>query len=319
MSRPSPEGIPSLEDIQAAAERIKEAVRRTPLLRTRHLRNPIHPGLKVKLECLQVTGAFKARGASNAILSLPDDALAKGVVTASGGNHGEALAYAAWAKGCAATIYLPESAPPHKAERVRAWNGEAIVIGKGWDEANHAALERAERDDLAYVHAFGDSAVIAGQGTVALEILKQDSACSTMIVPIGGGGLMAGMALAAKALKPDIRLIGVEPTGAPTLKESLAADQVITLPEIASQAGTLSPRRSEEINFEVIRRHVDDIVLVSDAEMREAAQWLWFEMGIASELSGAAALAAVMTGRATCPDDQAMAAIISGAGSDGLG
>ena len=309
---------PSLEDFQAAAERIKDAVRRTPLLRTRHLRQHLHPGLKIKLECLQVTGAFKARGASNALLSLPEEALQKGVVTASGGNHGEALAYAAWARGVPSVIYLPESAPPHKAERVRAWDGEAVITGAVWDDANHAALARAERDGLTCVHAFADPAVIAGQGTVALEILKQDSGCAVMVVPIGGGGLIGGMAAAAKAIKPDIRIIGVEPVGAPTLKESLAAGEVITLAEIKSRAGTLSPRRSEAINLQIVQDCVDDIVLVSDEEMREAARWLWFEMGIAAELSGAATVAAVMTGRVSCPEDQSLAAVVSGSGSDGV-
>ncbi len=309
---------PSLEDFQSAAERLKNAVRRTPLLRTRHLRRPLHPGLQIKLECLQVTGAFKARGASNALLLLPDEAVQRGVITASGGNHGEALAYAAWARGVPSVIYLPESAPPHKAERVRAWKGEAVITGAVWDDANEAALARARAEGLTYVHAFADPAVIAGQGTVAVEILKQDSGCSAMVVPIGGGGLIAGMAAAAKALKPDIRIIGVEPTGAPTLKESLAAGAVVTLPQVTSRAGTLSPRRSENINLRIVQDCVDDIVLVTDDEMKEAARWLWFEMGIAAELSGAAAVAAVMTGRVSCPDDLSLAAVVSGSGTDGV-
>ncbi|MDD9876259.1 MAG: pyridoxal-phosphate dependent enzyme, partial [Magnetovibrio sp.] len=173
-------------------------------------------------------------------------------------------------------------------------------------------------DGLAFLHPFANPAVIAGQGTVAREMLKQSSEIDTILVGIGGGGLISGISIAAKAIKPGVRVIGVEPVGAPTLKTSVAAGAVTPLDEITSAAITLSPRRSAEINLDIIRRNVDDIVLVADDEMRDAAGWLYREMGVAADLSGAAALAALKSGKLSVPDDQTVCAVVCGSGSDGI-
>ncbi len=309
----------TLDDIEAAAERISGRVRRTPCIRSRFNLNPLRDGeLLLKLECLQVTGSFKARGANNAILSLDEAALERGVITASGGNHGLAVAYAGQASETSTLIYLPARTPPEKAEKLRAWGAEVVIEGDLWDDANEAALKRAERDGLTYIHPFADPRVIAGQGTVGREMLKQSSHIDVMVVAIGGGGLISGIATAAKAIKPDIRVIGVEPVGAPTLTRSLEQGEVVTLSGIETQALTLAPRRSAAINLGIVGRHVDEIVLVSDDEMRQAARWLWFEAGVAAELSGAAALAALQSGKVDVPDDAAVAAVICGAGADGI-
>jgi threonine dehydratase len=309
----------TLGDVEAAAERISSRVRRTPCLRTRYIRDPLRSGpTLLKLECLQVTGAFKVRGANNAILQLDEAALARGVITASGGNHGLAVAYGAQASGCPAVVYLPENTPADKAEKIRGWGAEVIVEGAVWDDAERAALARAERDGMTYIHPFADPAVIAGQGTIAREMLKQSPDIDVIVAGIGGGGLVAGVALTAKAIKPGIRIIGVEPVGAPTLSHSLQAGSLVTLDAINSDANTLAPRRSAEINLAIIEKYVDEIVLVSDDEMRAAAQWLWFEMGQAVELAGAAAVAAIQTGKAAAPDDQIVAAIVCGTGTAGL-
>jgi threonine dehydratase len=309
----------TLADIEAAAERISGRVRRTPCLRTRYIRNPLRPGpTMLKLECLQVTGAFKVRGANNAILQLDDTALARGVITASGGNHGLAVAYAAHASDCPAVVYLPENTPAEKAEKIRGWGAEVVVEGAVWDDAERAALARAERDGLAYIHPFADPAVIAGQGTIAAEMLKQSPGIDVIVAGIGGGGLIAGVALAAKAIKPEIKVIGVEPVGAPTLSSSRQTGSLVTLDAIETGANTLAPRRSAELNLAIIEKYVDDIVLVSDDDMRAAARWLWFEMGQAVELAGAAAVAAIQTGKAAAPDDQTIAAIVCGTGTAGL-
>jgi threonine dehydratase len=310
---------PTLADIEAAATRIKDKVRRTPFLRARFLLDPPVPNeILLKLECLQVTGSFKPRGASNALLSLSHEETGRGVITASGGNHGLAVSYAAWAVGTRAVIYLPKTTAPEKARKIAAWGADVVVEGEVWDDAQEAALNRAEKDGLTYVHPFADPRVIAGQGTVGLEMLKQSGHCNTFVVAIGGGGLISGIATAIKAKKPDARVIGVEPVGAPTLKESLAAGHAITLPRIDSAAVTLAPRRSTELNLEIIRENVDDIVLVDDEEMRQAARWLWFEMGIAAELSGAAALAALRAGRLSLDTEKSVGLLICGAGRDGL-
>jgi threonine dehydratase len=314
--KPPPIG---LDDIEAAAERIAGRVRRTPLIDAAPLKDtPVQGVLRLKLECLQVTGSFKPRGATNKLLSLDDAQVRHGIITASGGNHGLAVACAAWRTATRAVIYLPANTPAAKAAKLAAWGAEVRIEGAVWDEANAAALAAAAREDLTYLHPFADPEVIAGQGTVGLEILEGAPETGLLMVAIGGGGLISGIATAAKALNPGIRMVGVEPVGAPTLKRSLAAGRLITLPAIATEAGTLAPRRSAEINLEIISRLVDEIVLVSDEEMRAAARWLWFELGIAAELSGAAAVAALMTGRVETGADTPVTALVCGAGTDGL-
>lgn len=309
----------TLSDVQAAALRIAPYIRRTPLLEAKALKRTLPTGkLWLKLEQLQVSGSFKARGAVNKLLSTPSEVLRRGVITASGGNHGLAVAYTGYLAGVPAYVYLPHNTPPSKAEKLRVWSAEVIHHGAVWDDANAAALERAEREGLTYIHPFADPAVIAGQGTLALEVLEDLPQVDTILVAIGGGGLISGVALAAKALKPTVRIIGVEPVGAPTLKASLAANAVITLPEIKTRANTLAPRRSALINLEIIRQNVDDIVLVSDEAMLEAARWLWFELGVAAELSGAAATAAILSSAYLPRPEETVCALVCGAGADGV-
>ncbi len=310
---------PTLDDIETAFDRIKDQVRRTPCLRTRFIKTPLHDGpLMLKLECLQVTGSFKARGASNAVLQLDDAALKRGVITASGGNHGLAVAYAAQAAGAAATVYLPERAPAAKAEKLRKWGAEVIVEGRDFDDANAAALERAERDGMTYLHPFDHPHIVAGQGTVGREMMKQSPDIDVVLVAIGGGGLISGVATVVKTMKPDAVVIGVEAEGAPTLKRSREAGELVTLEAIETEANTLAPKRSADLNFGIIEALVDDIVTVSDDAMRDAARWLWFEMGIASELAGAASIAALQSGAVSVDDDATVAAIVCGAGADGM-
>jgi threonine dehydratase len=308
-----------LAQIEAAAERIAGRVRRTPTIAAEALKAPPGPwDLRLKLECLQVTGSFKPRGAANKLLSLSDQEVRRGIITASGGNHGLGVAYAGWQAGTRTVIYLPASTSADKVAKIKAWGAETVIEGAVWDEANQAAMKRAESDGLTYIHPFADPAVIAGQGTTGLELLSDVPDCDVLIVSIGGGGFISGIATAAKALKPEISVLGVEPVGAPTLKESLAAGGLVTLPEIATAAGTLAPRRSAAINLEIIGRTVDDIVLVSDDEMAEAARWLWFELGIAAELSGAAAMAALLAGKIAPSAGSVVGVLVCGAGTDGL-
>ena len=309
----------ALSDFEAAAKRIRGRVRRTPLLDV----DPVmeRPGgaqsLHLKLECLQPTGSFKVRGASNTAAMLSEAERGRGLITASGGNHGLGVAYAARDAGVPAIVFVPASTPEKKREAIRALGADVIVEGEVWDDANAAALSRAEADGMTYIHPFADSRVIAGQGTIALEILAAEPDVDTLVVAIGGGGLIAGVATAAKLLKPGIRVIGVEPVGAPTHLESRRAGKVITLDRIETAAGTLAPRRSDALNVGLITRSVDEIVLVSDDAMRLAAQWLWRECGIAAELSGAASVAALAEG--LVPDAGMVSAIVCGAGTDGIG
>lgn len=308
-----------LEHIQQAHERIKDAVRRTPCLRARFLHSPAvaDASLSLKLECLQVSGSFKARGASNKVLALAEPARRRGLVTASGGNHGLGVAYAGRRIGAPVHVYLPESTPASKVQKLERWGAHVVFEGQVWDDANAAAKSAAEREGMTYVHPFADPAVMAGQGTVGLEILKQSPSVDTVLVSIGGGGLISGVATALKAGRAGIKVIGVEPTGAPTLTRSVEAGRVVELDAITTDANTLAPRRTEQINLDIVRECVDEIVLVEDDDMRDAARWLWFEMGLAVELSAGAALAALRTGAYRPSRDENLCAIVCGSGIDG--
>ena len=310
-------GPVNLETVRAAAERIAGGVRRTPVLKAAALREPPCPGqLFLKLECLQVTGSFKPRGALNKALGLEAP---QRLTTASGGNHGLGVAYAASVLGVPATVFLPSSTPDAKAQKLRGWGATVEVRGAVFDEANEAALAYARAGDAVYVHPFADPAVVSGQGTLGLELLEDVCEVDTVLVAVGGGGLVAGVATALRAVKPSIRVIGVEPVGAPTLHDSLEAGALVTLEGIGTEAGTLAPLRSAQLNLELIAAGVDRIVLVDDGAMRNAARWLWFEAGVAAELSGAAALAALTAGAYKPATDERVVAIVCGAGSDGLG
>lgn len=312
---------PGIDAIRAAAERMHGYVRRTPLLAVAPIRErpELVRGLRLKLEALQVTGSFKARGAINAVFALPPRRLRRGIVTASGGNHGLAVAYAGWATEAPATIFLPRSVAADKIARLDAWGARVVMSGEVWDDSNRAALQHAEAEGLAYIHPFADPEVIAGQGTIALEILEEAPDLDTLLVAIGGGGLISGIAIAAKALKPSIRIIGVEPVGAPTLHDSLVAGRLVELTHLDTAAVTLAPRRSEPANFAIVRQAVERIVLVEDTEMRSAARWLWHEIGVAAELSGAAAVAALLSGRYQAMAGEQICALVCGAGTDGIG
>jgi len=310
----------TLESVRAAAARIAPHVRRTPLVSARALKDNPYPGgqLLLKLECLQTTGSFKARGVTNKLLSLTDEEVQRGIITASGGNHGLATAYAGWLGKTKTTVYLPESASPEKAKKLADWGARVLFKGSVWDEANREALAVAEREGLTYFHPFADPVVIAGQGTTALEILEQEPDVDDFVVAIGGGGLISGIALTVKALRPAARIIGVEPTGAPTLSASLTAGRVVELPAITTSVATLAAMRTEPINLQIVQRCVEDIVLVTDDDMREAARWLWFEMGLATDLSGSAALAALRAGKFRPAPGRKMCALVCGAGSDAI-
>src|SRR2546423_153077 len=309
---------PDIAAIRAAADRIATEVRHTPMVPAEHDKLRLEGRVLLKLECLQVTGSFKPRGAMNTLRSLAPEEIRRGIITASGGNHGLAVAYAGHVAGAPATIFLPTSAPKAKIAKLEAWGAKVVIGGAVWDEANRAALDEAERRGLTYIHPFADPRVIAGQGTLGLEILEQAPNLDTVLVAIGGGGLIAGIALALKALRPTVKVMGIEPTGAPTLYESVKARNLVELPRIDTAAGTLAPRMSATINLEIISKHVDEIMLVSDEEMREAARWLWFEHGIAAELSGAASLALLLAGRYKPKPGETVCALVCGAGTDGL-
>jgi len=310
----------TVDDVQAAAARIAGRVRRTPVIEATNLKGDLAPGAAVvlKLELLQVTGSFKARGATNRLLTTDPAVLAKGIVAASGGNHGLATARAGFVSGVPTTIFLPDNATPAKIEKLRLWGAETRIVGSVWHEANAAALAHVEATGAAYFHPFADPYVVAGQGTVALELLDQLEDFDTVLVAMGGGGLISGVGTALKALKPGVRVIGIEAAGCPVLLRALEAGENRGLDAVTTRVATMACAKTEDAIFEIVRDTVDEIVLVDDDEMLEAARWLWFEMGLAADLSGAAAIAALRAQRIAIRPGERICAIICGAGPDAL-
>lgn len=310
----------TLDDIRAAADRIAPHIRRTPTIAVEAESEPVTDArLMLKLECLQATGSFKARGATNKLMSLPREAIANGIVTASGGNHGLAVARAARLAGVPATVFVTESATAEKRAKLKRWGADVTILGAIWNETNEAALAFAAERGAAYFHPFADPAVVAGQGTLGLELLVDVPDIDVALVAIGGGGLISGMSVALKALKPSTRIIGIEPVGSPTLRACLDAGRLVKLDSVTSRVATMSCGMTDPAIYETVRDHVDDIVLVTDEAMLEAARWLWFELGIAADLSGAAAIAALRSGAVAFSRGETVGALVCGAGPDGIG
>jgi threonine dehydratase len=285
-----------LDTIQAARQRIAPYVRHTPLLPLPPLRDELPPQLRLKLENLQVVGSFKSRGAFNNLLQLDPPQHARGVITASGGNHGLAIAYAAWRLGMPAIVYLPARASADREARIAAWGARVIRHGAAWDDANAKAQEHAAAEELAYIHPFDAQRTLEGQGTLGLELLDDVPALDCVLIAIGGGGLIAGMAAAIKQCRPGVRIVGVEPAGAAAMRQSIAAGRVAPLPEVRTIADTLAPRAVAERTLELTQRYVDEIVLVEDQQMVAAMRWLWSECNQLVEPAGAAVLAALFNG-----------------------
>lgn len=282
---------PTLASIEAARERIAPFVRHTPLLPSPALRGHLAP-LILKLENLQVTGSFKARGAFNNLLQCTPEQRERGVITASGGNHGLAIAHAAAKLGMPATIYLPQNASADRVARIAVWGAEVIKHGRGWDDAN----AHANAEGRTYIHPFDAERTVEGTGTLGLELLDDVPDLDCVLIAIGGGGLIAGMAAAIKQRRPDVRVIGVEPIGAASMLAAVETGRVTELPEIRTIADTLSPRAVCDRTLELTKRYVDDIVLVSDEQMVEGMRWLWAECNQLVEPAGAAVIAALQNG-----------------------
>ncbi len=309
----------TIADIEAAQDRISPYVRRTPIIGASRTRDPlpVTASVTLKLELNQVTGSFKARGAMNRLLGTPPDEIKAGIVTASGGNHGLAVARTAKVADVPAVIYVPENVSPAKVAKMRKWEADVRVVGADWSVSNEAALDYARTSGASYFHPFADPLVVAGQGTLGLEILDQTWDFDTIVVAIGGGGLISGLSTAIKARRPEVRVVGVEPEGSPTLKASLDAGEVVTLEKVTSRVPTMSCRRTDERLFELVRPNIAEVVLVSDDAMQAASRWLWFEFGIAADLSGAASIAALQSGHPVFADSKRICALVCGAGSEG--
>jgi threo-3-hydroxy-L-aspartate ammonia-lyase len=284
----------TLQDIQAAAQRIALEAIRTPLIRI-----PIEGEFYAKPENLQRTGSFKFRGAYNALAQLGSDARVRGVVADSSGNHAQGVAAAAKMLGIPATIVIPENAPPIKVERTRAWGAEIVRCPNASDERMRMALEIRDSRNLAYIPPFDDARIIAGQGTTGLEIAQDMPDVQNVLVCVGGGGLLSGIAVAIKSLCPNARVIGVEPELAADAQESFRTHSRVSWSADRVTRTICDGVRTQgigELNFEVITNLVDDIVTVTEDAVLEAMRFYALEVKLAVEPTGALTLAAVRSG-----------------------
>ena len=298
-------------DIQEAAAGLRGVARRTSLVYVDEL------GAHLKLENEQPIGAFKIRGAFNAIRKLPDAARQRGVITYSSGNHGQAVAYAAKHFGVRAVVTMPETAPAVKVAGVKKWGGEVVFAGRTSEDRRIEAEAIAQRDGLAIVPPFDHPDIVAGQATVALEIVEQLPQVETVVVPVGGGGLISGIVAGLGAIRSTARVWGVEPIGAPKLHRSLAAGEVVRLERTTSIADGLITLNVGTIPFAELTRQRDRIrgvALVEDDSIRAAVQFLWRTCRLAVEPSGAATTAALLDG--LVPRSRTTVLVVSGGNVD---
>jgi threonine dehydratase len=305
----------TLDDIRVAADRIAPHIHRTPLIDSATLSRLTGTKLGLKAENLQRTGAFKARGALNAVLSLSAEQRDRGVVTLSAGNHGQGLAYAAKIAGVRCVVFMPENAVPTKVAAVKEYGAEAR-FAPSMETVFAAMDEYRETHGLHYVHPFGDPDIIAGQGTVGLEIMEDVPEVDTIAVCVGGGGLLAGIAVAAKALNPAVRIVGVEPEGAPAVTRSLLAGYPVTIEKITTVADGLAAPFAAPTSQRLIERLVDDVVIVTDDEILEAMRLLLERTKLLVEPAGAAATAALLTRKAGVEPGSRVVATLSGGNVD---
>lgn len=285
----------TLEDIRRARERVKPIARVTPLL---DVSTAAGRSLLLKCESMQPGGAFKIRGAYNMVSQLTDEQRHRGVVTFSSGNHGQAMALAARELCAPAVVVMPTTAPKVKVEGCRAFGAEVIFAGTTSIERRVRAEREVAERGLTMVPPFDHEWIIAGQGTAGLEILEQQPDVAAVLVPIGGGGLISGIAAAIKLTKPGVRVIGVEPSGAAKMKTSIEAGHPVTLPKTETIADGLMPVRPGDLTFEHVKCYVDTIVTVDDRQIIDAVLWLFSKAKIVAEPSGAATVAAALAGLA---------------------
>ena len=306
------EGFVAFKNILEANKRIKNFITKTPTYHSLVLSRRIGATVYLKLECFQPIGVFKVRGAVNKVCGLSQSERERGLVTASSGNHGLSVAYAAYIYGAKAIVCVPENAVEEKVKAIESYGAEIVKYGKDYDEAYLKALEIQGETEMTFVHPFNDPDVIAGQGTIGLELLEDIPDLDAVIVPVGGGGLISGIAIAMKTMNPNIRVIGVQPEGAAAIYRSWKAGKIVEIESVDTVADGLAARKPLKTSFKIIRRHVEDILLVTDREIGEAVLALLRDAHLLVEPSGATSLAALLFKYRLKPGEK-IAVIISGA------
>lgn len=305
-----------LTDIRQARDRISRYLMATPCRRSPWLDEAVGATVSLKMENLQRTGSFKDRGALNKLLLLSLDDRSRGIVAASAGNHAQALAFHARALGIPATIVMPVVTPMIKVSNTHRYGARVILAGQDYDGAFEEARRLAVEENRVFVHAFDDDAVIAGQGTVALEIIEQLPDIDALVIPVGGGGLIAGAATALKALRPQTRIIGVQTEQIPSMRDALVANHPVEVPHAQTLADGIAVRKVADRTFNVVRRLVDEIVLVGEEEIAAAVLFCLEREKTVAEGAGAAAVAALLENKVFDIAGKTVCVILSGGNID---
>jgi threonine dehydratase len=308
--------FPGRADFDAARSRVSAHAYHTPLYPSRTLSQASGFEVRLKAELLQRTGSYKIRGPLNKFPQLSAEQRARGVICSSAGNHAQGVALAAAIHGLHAVVVMASNATPSKVAATRGYGAEVIQHGTIWDEANEKARELVAERGLTYIHPFDDLQLIAGQGTVGLEILEDWPEVDVVVVPIGGGGLISGIALALKSRDPRVRVIGVESSGAPGMQRSVAAGHLVTLERVDCIIDGLRVRRVGEQNFEIVRRFVDEIVTLPDAEIFDAMLWTMHHAKLVVEGAAAAPVGALLKGLIRAPAGAKVVCVLSGGNVD---
>lgn len=301
----------TLQDFHDARARIAGHIKHTPLLTSRQLSELTGFDMRLKAENFQTVGAYKIRGPLNKFAQMSAEEKQRGVVCSSAGNHAQGVALAARIYGIRAVVCMAANATPSKIAATRGYGAEVVLHGSIWDEANDKAQQIVREEGLTYVHPFDDAQLIAGQGTLGLEIVQDWPDVDAVVVPIGGGGLISGVAMAVKSHNPNIRVIGVESSDGPAMKMSLDAGQVQTI-ECNTVIDGLRVRRVGALNFSVAQRFVDDVVTLPDRKIFDAMLWTMERCKLVIEAAAAAPVAALMAGLIDMPPGSRVAAVLSG-------
>src|SRR5689334_21972886 len=308
--------LPRLDDVEAARVRVEPFIHRTPLLRSRLLSEAAGCNVLLKAEIFQKGGSYKVRGPLNKIPLLTAEERAAGVICSSAGNHAQGVAIAAAIHGVRAVVVMAENATPAKVAATRAYGAEVVQHGSIWDEANAHAHTLAEERGLTFVHPFDDPQLIAGQGTLGLEVVEDADGVDVVVAPIGGGGLISGVATAVKGLSPSTRVVGVESSGAPGMRRSLDRGEVVTLEEIDSVIDGLRVKRVGTLTHRVVSERVDEIVTLPDREIFDALLWVMSRCKLVVEGAAAAPVAALLAGLVGVAPDQTVVCVLSGGNID---
>lgn len=307
----------TLEDVKKAQDTIKDIVKKTDILESTKLSSMTGANVYYKCENLQKTGSFKVRGACNKIANLTDEEKANGVIASSAGNHAQGVALGAKMNGIEATIVMPQTAPLAKVTATKSYGANVVLEGLVYDDAYAKALEIQKETGATFLHPFNDEYVIAGQGTIALEIFEQmNNKVDTILCPIGGGGIIAGVAVAAKALNPNVKIIGVQTANIPSMHESIKAGKVTTAFKATSVADGISVKTVGELTFNIVKDLVDDVILVEEGEIAEGLLFLMENQKVVAEGSGAVTTAAILSGKYIPKKNENVVCIISGGNID---